>query len=528
MKNISDLLLSWFGGLVILYLAASFQSSPGYMDAEYYYGGGLLLQQGWGFKEPYIWNYLNDPQSLPVPSHTYWMPLASLIAFLGMKITRVESFETARLPFIVLSSFISPLTYWLGYRISKKRFIALFAAFLAWFPMFYLAYLPTTDTFGLYMILGTFWIVMASEITGMRRWKAFGAGMLCGLIHLARADGLFWMLLFLVFLLSDKSMAKRHGNFDYWKILLFLMGYGLVMSGWYGRNWMEYDTFFPPGNQRALFLRTYNDLFRYPSTDLNFGYLFQDGLKPILRDRLFAAGQNLLNLMAVQLQILLVPLLIFGYWKRRREPIVMAASFAWLTMFGLMTVVFPFAGWRGGFFHTSAAFQPLVWCLAAEGFVEFVGWGVKKRGWNALAATRVFSIFLLGFMFCLTFYVYWQRVIGNDVRKLAWDETLQRQHAICLSIKPIVKSVRTEDAVVMTNDPIGFYLKCEIPSVSVPVGGEKSVKLVAQRYGVEYLVLEKDHPPELSAYFLAPHSTTLLTLVDDQEEWKIYKIDETP
>jgi hypothetical protein len=80
-----------FLALVVQLVVASAQEIPGYLDADYYYGGGLQLVRGQGFTEPYLWNYLDDPQSLPHPSHGYWMPLASILAALGMWLTGQET-----------------------------------------------------------------------------------------------------------------------------------------------------------------------------------------------------------------------------------------------------------------------------------------------------------------------------------------------------------------------------------------------------------------------------------------------------
>ena len=79
-------------GLAVYLLVAVFQHTPGYMDAEYYYAGGLRLAGGDGFTEPFIWNYLDNPPGLPHPSHTYWMPLASLVAYLGIGCRARRSF----------------------------------------------------------------------------------------------------------------------------------------------------------------------------------------------------------------------------------------------------------------------------------------------------------------------------------------------------------------------------------------------------------------------------------------------------
>ena len=62
--------------LVVLMLATALQPAPGYMDAEYYYAGGLQLAAGRGFTQPFLWNYLDQPEGLPHPAFTYWMPAA--------------------------------------------------------------------------------------------------------------------------------------------------------------------------------------------------------------------------------------------------------------------------------------------------------------------------------------------------------------------------------------------------------------------------------------------------------------------
>jgi hypothetical protein len=74
-------------GLAFSAAIAAFQPVPGYMDADYYCAGGLQLAAGRGFSEPFLWNYLDDPAGLPHPAFSYWMPLTSLLAALGMTIT---------------------------------------------------------------------------------------------------------------------------------------------------------------------------------------------------------------------------------------------------------------------------------------------------------------------------------------------------------------------------------------------------------------------------------------------------------
>src|SRR3954464_12777191 len=108
-------LLLFLFGLITTSVVASFQPIPGTMDEDYYFAGGIRLAQGHGFTETYLWNYLDNPQSLPHPSHGYWFPLASIIAAAGMFLTGQQTFWGARMGFILIAALIPPVTAALAY-----------------------------------------------------------------------------------------------------------------------------------------------------------------------------------------------------------------------------------------------------------------------------------------------------------------------------------------------------------------------------------------------------------------------------
>ncbi|MEK6222186.1 MAG: hypothetical protein N2D54_08045, partial [Chloroflexota bacterium] len=148
-------LLLFTGALLVNALVASFQSSPGYMDADYYYSGGVRLANGEGFSEVTLWNYLDEPEGLPHPSHQYWMPLASIISWLGIKISPLKSsFESAQIMFVIVASMVPLVTAKLAYSFTGKTKDAMLAGTLAVFSGFYLAFVNTTETFGIYLLLG--------------------------------------------------------------------------------------------------------------------------------------------------------------------------------------------------------------------------------------------------------------------------------------------------------------------------------------------------------------------------------------
>jgi hypothetical protein len=91
------------------------------MDASYYMAGGIWLADGDGFNEQILWNYLDDPHGLPHPSHGYWMPLTSVLAAQGMRLTGTHTFTSARHGFLLLAALIPVITAWLSYRLSGRR-----------------------------------------------------------------------------------------------------------------------------------------------------------------------------------------------------------------------------------------------------------------------------------------------------------------------------------------------------------------------------------------------------------------------
>src|SRR6266498_4861601 len=124
-------------GLIVPLAVSRFQSLPGYMDADYYFAGGVQLASGHDFTEPYLWNYLDDPAGLPHPSHTYWMPLASIVSAIGMWISGQSTYAAGCASFILLSACIPLLVAALAYSISRELRLAMASGFLSIFSLYY-------------------------------------------------------------------------------------------------------------------------------------------------------------------------------------------------------------------------------------------------------------------------------------------------------------------------------------------------------------------------------------------------------
>ena len=492
-------------GLGVYLLVAVFQHTPGYMDAEYYFAGGLRLAGGNGFSEPFIWNYLDNPPGLPHPSHTYWMPLASLVAYLGIRLSGSAEFPVARWGFILAAACVPVLSAILAYRFNLRRDAALLAGFLAVFSPFYLPYLPTSDTFGLVMLLGGLWLLTAQRPIYLRSGESGDLsplllGLLSGLMHLARADGVIWLgaALLAAVWLPVPTPGRSQQRFS--RVLATLLGYLLIMGPWLLRNQALFGSLLAPGGGKALWFVEYDDLYAFPGALITPARWWASGLGQILHARAWGLGQNLQTLLAVQLSIFLAPLVVTGLWFLRRERSVRLGVLIWLSILLVMTLLFPYAGARGGFFHSGAGVQPLFWACVPAGLDAFVAWGSRKRGWQAAQARRVFQVGLIIFALASSFFVFSGRVIGANWRQPAWDSPSVSYAALA---ERLAKSGVGQNEIIMVNNPPGFYLASGRMAVAIPNGSVDTLLAAARQYGAGYVVLEANHPTSLA--FLYEH-----------------------
>jgi hypothetical protein len=526
-------------GLGAALLPAALERTPGYMDAEYYFAGGQQLATGRGFTEPFLWNYLDDPAGIPHPSHAYWMPLASILTAAGMLVSGVTVFSAARIPFLLLAGLVPPTTAALAYCITRKRNSAYLAGLLAVFSGFHLPFLPTTDTFAIYMLLGgLFFLALSPRSPLPLHLTPLILGLLAGLLHLSRADGLLWLAIALiaVYYLSAGSrnshQAPRITHYEsrltphlLRNAFLVTFGYFLLMSPWMLRNLSAFGTLLSPGGLRSLWLTNYDELFSYPASILTFNHWIDSGLGAILQARGWALGLNLQTALAVQGEIFLLPLILLGFWHLRRDPRVRLGGLAWLVTFLAMTLVFPFPGARGGLFHSGAALQPLWWALAPVGLESFVDFGVEKRGWQKEQARKVFSWALVALALFLTIVVGYLRIVGNDDSGLAWNQTPRHYSKIEASL---TGHGVAKGEIVMVNNPPGYFVATSHSAITVPDGDIQTTLAAAQRYQAHYLVLESNHPQGLNDLYQNPVDLPGLDYLYSLGDTHIFKLTDIP
>jgi hypothetical protein len=515
-----DYLVLFLLSLVVLIVVACLLPVPGYMDAEYYYAGGLQLVTGEGFTEPYLWNYLNDPDGLPTPSHAYWMPLASLLSALGMFVSGSKLFAAARSVFLLLGATVPLVTASLAYALNPNRQGAILAGLLAVFSGFYLPVMTTTDTFAIYMLLGgIFFLLLPRLENSSSLWPGLILGILTGWMHLARTDGIIWFAAAILAVIALGMRQKHTGGSTQNRSLILqlgaiILGYVLVMGPWMLHNLSVFGTLLSPAGTRPFWLVSYDDMFSYPASQLTFERWRTSGA--IGKNILWALGINLQRTLAEQGMIFLLPLILMGLWSKRGDSRLRIGLFLWTLTLVVMTIVFPLAGARGGYFHSSAAFLPLFWAVVPLGLEMLIGFFTRLRGWHLEPAWKVFGYALVGFAVLLSSFVILGKVTGSADPAFSW---IGRERKFEQIGKLLPNYGATSDDIVVITDPPGYYVATGHPGIPIPNGNVALVLAVAEKFHARYLLLESHHPLGLENLYNDPQNPPIglcyLFRVDD-------------
>ncbi len=475
MKTRSYALLALLG-FALAFGVAQFQKFPGYLDSDYYFAGGVQLATGKGFTEPYLWNYLDNPVGLPHPSHSYWMPLSSLISAAGMWLTHSTSYPAGRLGFLLLAALAPVITAALAYRFTCRAGLAMASGLLAVFSVYYLPFMSVPDNYGPYLVLGGLFFLAMS-------WRSpvsyLVLGAISALLALARSDGLLWLAITGV-IIAGRYLANRHLRSALLSGLLALGGFLIIAGPWFWHTYSVYGTPLAPGGGHLFWLTNYDETFIYPASQLTFRSWLAQGWGPILAARWMALKWNLLNAFAAQGEIFLLPFILIGIWLYRRDERVRIALLGWAGLLFVMTIVFPFAGARGGFFHSGSAVQPMWWVLAPIGLDRAIA-AARSRNLFTPQAFVIFQGALVALAILLTGLILSIRVLPG------WGEGEQDYPKVEAFLQS--QGIGPQD-IVMVRNPPGYYLMTGRSAIVVPYGDEAAMAAVAGRYGARYLVIE--------------------------------------
>jgi 4-amino-4-deoxy-L-arabinose transferase-like glycosyltransferase len=454
---------------------------PGYLDAYYYYNAAQRLADGHGLTDPYLWNFLYTPDKLPVPSHTYWMPLTSLLMTASMTVFGT-SVVVAQLPTVLALILLTVTTAWLGYRLGKTRRHAWLSALLVLAGGFYLPRWVMTDSFAIFGLLGMLSLITMGIGREKMEWRWFAAcGALSGLAHLTRADGLLLALVALIVIWYPRSRADDetsdppNPNMRLKLSVALIATYLLVMLPWFIRNMNVIDSPLPSGGINTAFLRGYNELFAYP-VDWSAGNFLDWGFSNMLQSRSEALLINFLTFIAVETWVILSPLVLWALWKHRKQPLLFAVGLYALGLHLAMTFVFAYPGFRGGLFHSASALLSFWAVLGVMGLDDAIDGMVRLRNWNRDHARLIFggSLIFLSAILGLNALVsqIGSRDEGPDYENLA--------------------TYLPDDAVLMVNDPAAWYYHTGYWGVTLPDAPLDRLPEIAGKYCLTHIIIDKN------------------------------------
>ncbi len=492
-------------GLAVQALWAVRLTHPSYMDAYYYTTAARELAAGRGLTTQVIWQYLDDPAGLPAPSHTYWMPLPSLLAAAGYLLS--DSFRAAQAPFWLLAGLLPWLSFVIAGALGAKRWEAWAAALFTAWGGYYAAYLSQPTTFAPYAWAGGLGLLVLGRATAGGRdrlWLA--AGLLAGLAHLTRADGLLFLLVGLwLWLLAGPRRSWRQPAW-------LVAGYLLMMGPWLARNLVVLGRPLPTAGTQTIFLTQYDDLFAYGRQFNLAGYVAW-GAGNIVRSKLEALWLALQTFLAVSGLVFLAPFILLAWigWGRRPGwPLLRPLTWASLGLLALLALVFTFPSGRGSVLHASAALWTWMMALAAVGIGRAVDWAAARRThWRPARAGPVFAG-----MFVVVALVI--SLITSGAHPLRDDEArILEEFAAALP----------PGSIVMLPDAPMYFYHTGNPAINVPNEPPAVLLEVARRYGAGYLVLDSGYPHPLAGVYEDTAPDPAIRLLREEAGIKLYVLE---
>ena len=523
-----DVLILFSISLATRLIVAALTLRPGYMDTAYYAAGAMRIAQGEGLTELFLWNYLDNPPGIPHIGFLYWMPLPSLLAA-PFAAAFQGSFFALQLPFVLISSLLPPITFMIARNTLGKRRTSWMAGLFTLFSGFFFPYWTLPETFAPFALFGSISLWFSGR-TPNRRSTRTGQrvliGALVGLGHLTRSDGPLLLAVMMVapgisFLLRKGLSRARTDAKDSlcWQFGvadagLVILGYIVVMAPWFARNISQVGSPLSTAGTKTLWLQTYDDLFCY-NCELSLSSYLEWSWPSIIRSKLWAMDINLRRFIADNCLIFLVPFTLIGLYRQRRQPPFILASVFLILTFLAHSLAFTFPGPRGGFFHSSAALLPFLHVAGGEGIDAAVVWAGRRRRWNTRQAKGVFSTAAVAMAILLS--------AGIAAGKIAAARTADEGY------REVGRWLETQgyplEAPVMIGNPPGLWYHTQQSSIVVPNGDIETLLVVCDRYGAEYVILDRNAPVGLRELYRGHTSSPRLALEAElDDEVRIFRV----
>ena len=219
---------------------------PGIADPGFYYGSSVLIAQGHGYSQPFVYQFTSH--LIPTAAHPPLWP--GLLAVLGLFTAPASGLghatgapvDIARILGCALGTGVVLLTGLLGRRIGGWRVGLVAAAIAALYPHFIATdgFLMSESLYGL--IVGGMLLVAYSFAARPTRLQALAFGALIGLAALTREEALLFVPVLVV------PLAWRSGPQRLQLGALAVLATVIVIVPWTVRNYFAFHRFVPISN----------------------------------------------------------------------------------------------------------------------------------------------------------------------------------------------------------------------------------------------------------------------------------------
>ncbi|MFZ5951472.1 MAG: hypothetical protein ACOYXC_12255 [Candidatus Rifleibacteriota bacterium] len=322
-------------------------------DSAFYHLMVDQIENGEGFTEPIIWNFLNDYKTIDHPMD-YWMPGGIIMYFLARKTFGIQGEIALN---IAIWSLLAGLVFYRVFRLTGCWVSAFFAGLTFTFSGRNTFFLLTTDNIAFYAALGFFFL--ASII---REDRFFWLNpVIAGIAVLTRIEGIIIAVFSLVY---SGWRFRRVGPIALTILLIVLTVLPWVIRNQaiLGKPWTS--------NSKALMLTDYSDIFCIEFSGTLENFLAQ-GWKKITLQRVRGVWLALLNLIAIPG----VFIVFYPYWRRALVSIWKREGMLFIILLWVFVLfcglIIPFQCEKGTALHISAFFIPGFSILNGLGLLVF-------------------------------------------------------------------------------------------------------------------------------------------------------------
>lgn len=411
------------------------------------------LEQGQGFTEPIVWNFLNPRSSIAHPMD-YWMPLGIILYYCSRLIWGVSGEIWLN---IFIWSSLSLAVYFQVKKHTGSRFSSFFAFFLMLGCGRNLFYLLTTDNIAFYAAIG--FLLFSNLHKAEDCWLKIA--FVSALAALMRIEGTL-VAAFACFFVFYRCRRYR-------VLALVIIAILVFISPWMIRNFLVLGKLWT-SNLKALLIVNYNDIFCSDFSGSLENFISQ-GWKQILEQRLVGFWASLLNLLLIPGMFLFCVLWLPGLkrvWNEQgRGPVGLL-----LLMLAFCALIVPLQADRGTAMHISALFLPFFAMISGIGFDE-----IK----NKMEKNKSLFILVAGLLFFWSGWATWYSTrqmirVQNEI------------NAPYLELKRLVPEISEKTAVSVS--PIRVFIESGAKGVMFSASTKIAANKLADKFGCNLIILD--------------------------------------